>query len=72
MTTDNYIYLCDPSKNNTCQKVDCQRSCFFVTESLYSLDKKQYFYDKFVLYRYMGEDIPPERIKSMKELVRKE
>ena len=72
MTTDNYIYLCDPKKNTTCQKMDCQGSCMFTTESLYSADGVRYFYDKFELYKIIGEGIAPERVINMRELVRKE
>lgn len=44
MWEKNFIYKCDPPKNNICKKADCQRSCFYTSHKEFSADGKRYVY----------------------------
>lgn len=44
-------YLCDPDKNMTCEKTDCQTLCIYTTKKECSKDGKTYFFNP-MTYRY--------------------
>ena len=36
------VYKCDPSKNKTCAKTECQKRCFYTLNPFNSVDGKRY------------------------------
>lgn len=37
------VYKCDPNKNTSCHKRNCQTKCFYTKHKAYSADGKIYF-----------------------------
>lgn len=55
MHDKNFLYKCDPQKNNQCRKTDCQTSCFMTTHKEYSIDGKRYVWNKNALEEWKGD-----------------
>jgi hypothetical protein len=42
MNENQFVYICDPSKNKECEKTSCKYFCKFTTHPEYSIDGKRY------------------------------
>lgn len=50
-----HVYLCDPNKNNKCEKTDCQTLCLYTTHKEFRKDKHT--------YRFNGKKFVPIEIE---------